>query len=279
MKPVEPILIQNLFSELHDHLISLLWGLAEADWNRPTICAPWSVKDLAAHLLDGDVRRLSLQRDKFTPPQPESPITDYSTLVGYLNQLNHDWVVAAQRLSPRLLTELLDLIGGQTAQFFQTLDPEEPALFPVAWAGEVSSLNWFDLAREYTERWLHQQQIREATDRPGLTERRYLYPVLDTFMRAMPHTYREVEASAGTGAVVSISGEAGGEWSLLRQEEGWRLFYGRAAAPAAQVSLSQDTAWRLFTKGLSREEARRQVKLEGEERLGAGLLSLLAIMA
>lgn len=244
-----------------------------------TICVPWSVKDLAAHLLDGDVRRLSLQRDKFNPPPPESPITDYTTLVGYLNQLNHNWVVAAQRLSPRLLTELLDLIGGQAAQFFQSLDLEGLALFPVAWAGETSSLNWFDLAREYTERWLHQQQIREAVGRPGLTERRYLYPVLDTFMRAMPHTYREIEAAVERSVVVSISGEAGGEWSLLRQAEGWSLFYGRAAAPAAQTHLSQDTAWRLFTKGLSREEARQWVKLEGEERLGAGLFNLLAIMA
>lgn len=73
MKPVKPILIQMLLPELHNHLITLLRGLDEADWNRPTICTPWSVKDLAAHLLDGDGRRLSLQRDKFTPPLPESP--------------------------------------------------------------------------------------------------------------------------------------------------------------------------------------------------------------
>jgi hypothetical protein len=43
--------------------------------------------------------------------------------------------------------------------------------FSVARAGEEASLNWFNIAREYSERSLHQQQIREAVGAPGLTGR------------------------------------------------------------------------------------------------------------
>jgi hypothetical protein len=115
--------------------------------------------------------------------------------------------------------------------------------------------------------------------RPGLTQRRYLYPVLDTFMRALPFTYRPIEAAAGVNLIVSITGEAGGEWSLLREERGWQLFYGRAADAAAHVTLSGDTAWRLFTKGLPPEEAQGRVRIDGEESLGRGILRMVSIMA
>ena len=279
MKPVEPILTAALFPELHAQLMSLLAELSDEEWNRLTVCAPWSVKDLAAHLLGGDMGRLSAQRDKFASPPPGKELSDYNTLVDYINQRNHEWVTAAQRLSPRLLLELLNLAGPQLCHFFQTLDPHEPAPTSVAWAGEESSANWFDMAREYTEKWLHQQQIREAVGRPGLTGRRYLYPVLDTFMRAMPHAYRQIEAAAGVSVAVSITGEAGGEWSLVREQEKWGLFYGQAAGAAARVTFSQDTAWRLFTKGLGREESHRRVHLEGEEVLAAALLRMVSIMA
>jgi hypothetical protein len=200
-------------------------------------------------------------------------------LVGFLDQLNHEWVRAAQRISPELLVELLRLTSQQMCHFLKSLDPHEPALFPVAWAGEEVSPNWFDIAREYSEKWLHQQQIRDAVGRPGLNRRYHLYPVLDIFMRALPFTYRKVKAADGRGLTVFVSGEAGGTWSLHRKDGAWHLFHGRSATPAAHVSLSQDTAWRLFSKGLSPAEARRRVQVEGDEALAAAFLNTVSIMA
>ncbi len=278
MKRVEPIFLVDLFPELHTRLIELLGSLSTGDWQKPTVCSPWTVKDVAAHLLDGNVRQLSFRRDKMPPPEPDNPITSYGSLVAYLNQINEEWVKAARRISPELLTGFLDLTGRQLYHFYQALDPDEPALFPVAWAGDEASPNWFDIAREYTERWLHQQHIREAVGRPALTERRFLYPVFDTFMRALPFTYRDVAAAEGTGLGVSITGEAGGEWSLIRVDGSWRLFEGKAAQPAASVTFDQDAAWRLFTKGLSPQAAQERVRLEGDKEIGAVILRMVSIM-
>ncbi len=86
----------------------------------------------------------------------------------------------------------LEMTDPLLYQHFKALPPFEPAGVSVAWAGEAQSFNWFDIAREYTEKWLHQQHIREAVSRPVLAERRWLHPVLDTFMRALPYTYRGV---------------------------------------------------------------------------------------
>lgn len=278
MKRVEPIFLADLFPELHSRLIELLSSLSTKEWQKSTICSPWTVKDVAAHLLDGDVRQLSFRRDKMPPPEPDSPITSYGGLVAYLNQINEEWVKAFRRVSPDLLTTFLDLTGQQLYPYYRALDPDEPALFPVAWAGDEISSNWFDIAREYTERWLHQQHIREAVDRPGLTGRRFLYPVLDTFMRALPFTYREVGAVEGARLGISVTGEAGGEWALVREQAAWQLYEGRPAEATASVTLSQDTAWRLFTKGLGPQAAQAQVRIEGDKEIGAVMLQVVSIM-
>jgi mycothiol maleylpyruvate isomerase-like protein len=123
----------------------------------PTACADWTAKDLTAHLLDGNQRRLSICRDG---QRVSFPGGDLGT---WLNDLNASWVYAARRLSPRLLIDLHKLVGPQIIEFWRSLDPHADAFFPVAWAGESRSDVWFDCARDFTEHWHHQQQIRETS--------------------------------------------------------------------------------------------------------------------
>jgi len=278
LTPMAPVFLVDLFPGLHAELMTLLRRLEPSEWNQPTACALWSVKDIAAHLLDGNVRRLSFGRDGLTAT-PDTPIPSYADLVGHLNRLNAEWTAAARRLSPRVLIELLDFTSGPVHAFFRSLDPHAPAIFPVAWAGEEASPNWFDIGREYTERWLHQQQIREAVGAEGLNERRWLHPALDIFVRALPFTYQGVSAPAGRSVRIAIEGEAGGVWTLVRGVEGWRILAGWEAGPAATVSLDQEAAWRLFSKGLDQESARRSIRIEGDPRLGEPVLGTLAVMA
>lgn len=276
--PVGPVFLVDHLPGLHAELMSLLRGLDADDWQRPTACALWSVKDIAAHLLDGSLRRLSSGRDGLAAGPAPAPAS-YADLVAFLNRLNAEWTAATRRLSPRVLIELLDHTAVEVHGYFKSLDPYGPALFPVSWAGQRSSPNWFDIGREYTERWLHQQQIREAVGAPGLSARQWLYPTLDIFVRALPFTYREVEAPAGCSIRFEIGGESGGAWTLLRSPEGWALFAGRDGDPAAKVSLDQEIAWKLFSKGLPAEVARRSIRIEGDARLGEPVFSSLAVMA
>jgi uncharacterized protein (TIGR03083 family) len=279
MKPVEPILVADLFGEIHEELLELLRSLSAEDWYKPTIAGAWQVRDVAAHLLDSDIRRLSFQRDHAPMVPPETPIESYADLVSFLNQLNADWVKAAKRISPQLLIEFLAVTGAQVSALLKSIDPFAPALFSVAWAGEEASLHWFDVAREYTEKWHHQQQIRDAVGAPALYERKWLHPVLDAFVRALPRNYQATEAGEGTKIVLQISGEAGGEWTLMKAGATWQLFSGEAAEADCQIRLGQDTAWRLMTKGLSRDDAVRRIEIAGEEKFAEPLLSTLAVMA
>lgn len=279
-RPLEPTHTAGLFRGLADELVSLLRSLEPSDWDRPTLAGSWRVRDVAAHLLDGELRRLSLHRDRMAPPAPPAGFRDDGELQAWLDGLNASWVEAARRLSPQVITHLLSLTGPELASFFESLDPLAPAPFPVAWAGESASLNWMDTGREYTERWHHQQQIREATLRPGLLDPRWLRPVLEISLRALPHAYREVRAEAGATLQLTIEGPSGGEWTLSREAGRWLLGSGTPSdgRASARVTLSEDTAWRVFFKALAPAEALARVRVEGDERLARAFVLARAVM-
>jgi len=277
MKPVEPIQTVELFPPLSRELLIVLNGLNKNDWARPTACSQWSVKDVAAHLLGGSLGRLS-DRDE-QPPQAMKNDLSFKELVRLIDQENEAWVQAARRISPSLLSEFMDITDMALDMYFKTLAMEGPARTPVSWAGEIESSNWMDIAREYTEKWLHQQHIREAVGRPLLTSRKWLFPVLDTFMRALPYTYRNTEAPEGTSMAVHIEGEAGGDWCLICQEGRWQLYSGSEPNSSTRVVMDQNLAWRLFTKAITPQVARVQVQIEGNQRLGERILPMVSIMA
>lgn len=279
MEPVQPIFTTHLFPGLNFELIRVLRGLPEAAWEAPTVCAGWAVRDVSAHLLGGTVNRLAHGRDG-KPPSPRfAAVRDYTELVAAINEQNHEYVREARLLSVPDLVSLLNTTDSELYAYFASLPPFETSGPAVAWAGDEHSPNWFDIAREYTEKWLHQQHIREAVGAPVLAERHWLFPVLDTFMRALPHTYRDVAAANGAALAFQITGAAGGAWSLLREDSQWRLHVGLAQQPLAVVRLDQDVAWRLFTKGLSAEAAAERVTVEGDVAVGGLLLTMTAIMA
>ena len=259
-------------------MMELLRGLVPEDWSRPTLAPAWTVRDVVAHLLDGQVRRLSFQRDGLPQVPPDGPVDGYGELVGFLNDLNADWIRAARRLSPRVLMGFLELTGPQVAELFASLDPRGPAFFPVAWANESSSENWLDIGRDYTEWWHHQAQIREAVGAPALLEREWLLPVLELSMLAFCRAFAEAETPAGTAFVLQVTGDSGGTWSVVADAGGWSVFRGEASQAAARARCDGDTAWRLFFNALSEPEARRRVATEGDAALLERLFTVRGVM-
>lgn len=275
MKRPAPIIVADLFPETLDALLELLSSLSDEDWDRPTAAPQWTVKDIATHLLAGEVGILSRKRDGFTPAG--KPIESWEDLVELINSLNAAWTKAMRRLSPRLLCDLMRHTGEQTCAYFKSLDPYALG-DPVDWAGDGPAPVWLDLAREHTERWHHQQQIRDAVGRQGFTEPRYFAPVIDAFVRALPHTYRKVEATDGTLVTLTVTGDAGGRWSLLRDDGKWDLYVDVEGEPHAEIIIKDDLAWRLFTKGVSKEAAATKATIKGDAALGATALSMISII-
>jgi hypothetical protein len=100
MTAAGPDIHRVLFRRPRRRAVALLGSLSPADWERPTVAGAWKVKDVAAHLLDGKLRKLSFHRDGPHPPAPPFAIKDDADLVRYLNGLNAEWVEVARRFSP-----------------------------------------------------------------------------------------------------------------------------------------------------------------------------------
>jgi uncharacterized protein (TIGR03083 family) len=270
-----PVIVADLFPEILAGLLDLLGGLSPAGWDSPTACAGWNVKDVALHLLGGEIGNLSRRRDGYVI---SASLAGWDAVVAYINTWNQEWVQTARRMSPRLVCDLLAFTGTQMAEYFASLDPYALG-GSVSWAGPQQMPVWLDVAREYTERWHHQQHIRDAVDRPGYTEPRYLAPALGTFVWALPRTLAAMPAPEGTSVTLTIAGPSGGRWSSVRDNEAWRLYEGAPDRPNTEVVIDQDTAWRLFTRGLDPVSAGAHAVITGDVALGFRALEAVAIIA
>ncbi len=271
-----PVLVTHLFPQLLERLIEVLSSLSREDWRRPASPPAWSVHDVALHLLGGDVGQISGLRDKHRTSAGR--VDQWEDIVALVNERNEEWVAVARRISPSLLVDLLRLTGEQVTRLYESVDPSSVGP-EVSWAGTGPAPMWLHVAREYTERWHHQQQIREAVGQPLLTERRMFHPVLATFVHALPRTYGDVPAPSGTMISVMIVGDAGGAWSLVRGQDSWTLHLDDSGAtPTSRISIPQQDAWRLFTKSATTDAVRPRVQIEGDQGLGLKALETVSMI-
>lgn len=278
MKKPEQIDVVALMPELDNMLFKLLDGLSAADWDQQTIAPRWKVKDVAVHLLDGNLRTLSMLRDGYYGEKPEN-VNSYEDVLAFLNRLNADWVQATKRLSPKVIIDLLRASGKEYCDFLATLNPDDKAAFSVAWAGENESKNWFHIAREYTEKWHHQQQIRLALgDEQELLEERWYRPYLDTSVRALPHHYRNVEGKDKDLIKFTFGGDTEKSW-FLYYRNGWELLTATNQQPVSEVRIEDNYAWKIFTNGVKKAEAIAQSEIIGDTKLGEKIFDMIAVMA
>ena len=265
LKPLAPRYVADLFAPLHRELIALLPGLTPEQWERPTVAGAWRVRDVAGHLLDGMLRKLSRGSSGQRP-------RSYEEIVALINDLNATGVAYWQRHSPEVLTDLLEIAGGRVAALVESLDPHAVANISVAWAGEETSENWMDTGREYTEWWHHQMQIRDAVGAPPLLVARWIAPLLDFSVRALPRAYASLDAPEGTTASIYIDDEA---WTVRREHDQWALYEGAPESPTTTVRLDADTAWRLFYNAL---RGRAAAVVTGDATLAEPLFRTRSVM-
>lgn len=149
----------------------------------------------------------------------------------------------------------------------------------MAWAGENESENWFHIAREYTEKWHHQQQIRLAVGcEQELLEEKWYLPYLDTSVRALPYHYRNVEGKDKDLIKFTFLGKREKSW-FLYYDNGWELLTSTNIRPMSEVKIKDNFAWKIFTKGITKEKAIESSEIVGDKRLGEKIFDMIAVMA
>ena len=270
--------LSDRFHDLDKKLFELLNSLSKEEWSKQTVAKLWTVKDVTAHLLDGNIRVLSGLRDKY---QGESPkINSYQDLLDYLNRLNAEGVTSMKRVSSKMLINLLEHTGPPFCEYYASLNLLKKAEYSVAWAGESESKNWMHIAREYTEKFLQQQQIRDAVGKQEIMTKYYFNPFLDVCMYTLPHTLRNTSAEQGDINKMEITGEAGGTWFVQYGGNKWtRIDSLSNTLPTTEIKIDQDTSWKLFSKSIRPTDLIGKIVINGNKEIGNAAIEMVSFMA
>lgn len=277
---VKPILVNHLFSKLNNELLKLLSNFDDHDWYTKTACPEWCVKDIVQHLLKDDIGVLSRKRDKYKNLYIfNTKVNSNADLVSYINQKNQDWVNISKSFSPEVLIDLLGFTGSLMQNYYNKVDLYKIES-SISWISEEKLPNWVDIAREYTERWLHQAHIREAVHKPLLYTFEIFHPFIQSYMLALPKTYTDVKADKGTVINIKVTGEAGGNWLLQKLPDEWTLSEEKEnSMTKTQITIEQDILWKLFSKGLNLNKAKKLIKIDGDIKLGSFIFNTVSLIA
>jgi uncharacterized protein (TIGR03083 family) len=237
--------------------------LTAEEWGRPTECPEWTVKDIYAHLVGGEVW---MAEGHPPPAQGLARIADEPVR----ERREHS--------GPRVLAELRDVLTKRTQQIRDTPpDPDAPTmtayLQPVT-VGILYRMRAFDA-------WVHEQDIRRALDRPGNLDTPAAEISRSIFVAALPRVVAKL-AGAPPGARVrlSVTGPVAFDQTITVDEHRRAHLADLAAAePSEAPTVALHTDWETF----SRLAAGRippptaPVEITGDAALGARILANLAV--
>ncbi len=279
----------SLFAEERARLLGLLRSLERGAWARPTRCPGWTVADVARHLLGDDLYRISHSRDGHHGAVPPAGI-DGSGFADWLDGVQVAWVEAARRISPRLVVELLEATGVVVRAVLAAEDPEE-LTGAVSWASDAPVPAWMDHGRELSEHWIHRQQMLDALGRGPDLAPAATAAVLEVLRWSYPHRLAAALARPGDAVLISVAGPVTLQWTLRFGGDEWTFATDgghpsgkqrleepeRAAAPAAELVLSTDQAWRLLSNNLP-PGAEDRLWARGEPAIVEALLDTRAVI-
>lgn len=210
IRPIDKDEMAVLAREEYDRLIVLLNSLSAEEWNNPTVCAGWTVKDMVAHLVgaaEGNAsviegfnqifRGLRIARSKG---------------VHTVDGVNEFQVEKRRRLTPvELLDRLADIadkaIRGRvrTPRLIRKLKLTDPT------GGKMTMGHLVDVI--YTrDEWLHRNDIAEATGRPFTVTSAHDGRIVEDVVR-------EWAGKRDSPVVLNLTGSAGGCFEIGKDGE------------------------------------------------------------
>jgi uncharacterized protein (TIGR03083 family) len=204
--------------------------LDDADWDKPTACPGWSVQDQLAHLIGPEA--LFLGR-----PQPGAVAVTPPYVKNDLGKLNEGAVAFRRAWVPSDVLAEFDEITSHRLEQLELMSDED--LDEDSWTPAGPGTYRDLLAIRVLDSWVHEQDIREAVERPGHDAGPVAEHVLGRFFRAMPMIVGK-RAAAPDGIVrFDITGTTTGGLDVeVRERRAYALDSPAEPAPTATVTAS-----------------------------------------
>jgi len=268
----EPVVEQMV--EVWASTVAVCRTVGADQWDRPTDCPGWTVRDQLSHLV-------GIERMILGDPPPPAPAELGPHVLNDFGRLNEAWV-ASRRDVPghEVLAEFVSVTGRRV----DALSAMGPADFDrVGWSplGERPYRHFME--SRIVDTWAHEQDIRAALARPGGRNGAGETVVLDRCVQTMPYVVgKRVAPPDGTSVLFVVTGALDRTVRVVMADgRAMSEPVGSGPPPSVTLTLDQHAFWRL---GLGRAApaaavAAGEVQVDGDAALGFRVLEAMPFMS
>lgn len=269
----------DAFEQNCQAIIALGMSCRDSDFETPTECPGWTVKDQISHVVGAEKSFAGI-------PTPRVEVPDYAHIRSEAaRRIEHD-VEARRGIPGRLVVhELADHLPIRMAALRASKTPLDEVIGgyfgPDTTFGE-------QLRRRVLDTWVHEQDIRAALGRPGNLDSPGAAVFVDAIFRSLPRIIaRDAQVPMGHAVVLDVTGPLIGREGARVVEGpdgrpvGEPLFSG--SEPTATDEIPRFTGIKLTTDALTRRAAGRRgtdeirYTVHGDEQVARRVLDALVI--
>ncbi len=257
--PITRAEVDTLARAMHARLLAQLETFDADDWEKPTACTAWTVRDIVAHQAGAYAAFSSFaefRRQYFIPPPkgrlPEDVINEIQ-IADRKNKTNAELISEIREKGPRTIT------NRQRIPFFlRALSLPRP---------DGSKLNFGYLLDVIFTRdaWMHQIDFARATNREMKLTREQDGRIVELVMRDVNTLL--APKLGGRALVIELTGVAGGAWRI-----------GDSQTPHAAIQMDA-LDFNIYASGrFTYAQARAKAQIEGDRALAENLLRQISIL-
>nr|WP_206442346.1 maleylpyruvate isomerase family mycothiol-dependent enzyme [Streptomyces boncukensis] len=252
----------------------LVTPLTEGEWNRPTECPGWSVRDVVSHLIGLECELLGDPRPIHTLPRDIYHVRDE---VSRHMEIQVD--VRRHHTGPEMTSELEYTVIRRSRQLRdekRAPDDEVPNVVP--FGPKKVTLERQLMIRAF-DTWVHEQDLRRALGKPGNIDSAGAHVARDVLLAGLPKVVaKDAEAPANTAVVIDVGGPLEFMRTVRVDADGKGSVDGSPSlGPAVTLSLDWDTYLRLACGRVRLDAVAERVKVEGDQKLGTAILEHFAV--
>jgi uncharacterized protein (TIGR03083 family) len=247
-------------------------GMSETQWDLPTDCPGWSVKDQLAHLVSVERMLLGDKSPALLDEKPEH-------VLNVIGEINEAWIEHyRQATGSDVLAEFVNTTNRRI-DALRSFPPERFDEVGPSPEGEVPYRRFMDT--RVLDCWAHEQDIRRAVGRPGGRNGAGESVALDRCAAAMPYVVgKKVGAPDGTCVLFIVVGLLGRHIPVVVSGGRAGVVDATPADVTVTLTMAQDHFWRLcfgrmdYVKILATGEA----TVTGDTSLGHRVLGDMSFM-
>lgn len=243
-----------------DDFTQLLEELDEADWTRPTDLPGWDVHAVAAHTAH-------LEATMAGAPEETLDIGRPAHVTGAMGAYTEQGVLARREsTADELINEIRQSTTKRRTELLADPPTDGSAQPPVVFGG--LPWDWNTLLRNRPlDVWMHEQDVRRATGRPGNLDSEAARHTTDYMLEALPVIVgKRVAPATGTTVVLAVAGSD--ERAVSIGEDGRAVPVEVPWNPTVRISMGREAF--IVTAGGRR--APEGVEFQGDAALGQAVV-------